>query len=77
MDAFMYASFIKDCAWDIYNKINKDSEIQIIPVTGYYIADYEYGRGSLVKAVLHPKDAQSEDGYYKKWSELIYPHRDI
>lgn len=80
MDAFMYSDFIKDCTWDVYNKINKlnkDGESKIYPVTGYYIADYEFGENKLNKAVLHPEDAQSEDGYYKKWSELIHSFRDI
>lgn len=75
MDAFDYASFVKDCAWDIYNKINKDSETKIRPVTGYYIADFEFGKDKLIQAVLHPDDAPEDR--WKKWSELKYPFRDL
>ena len=75
MNAFMYASLVKDCAWDIYNQINQDSKVKIYPVTGYYIADFEYGKNQLVQAVMHPDDVLEDR--WKKWSELIHPFRDL
>ena len=75
MDAFDYASFVKDCAWDVYNKINQNSNTSIRPITGYYIADYNSGDGQLIHALLHPDDVPEDK--WKKWSELVYPFRDL